>query len=158
MVGAIGVAVAFAMHQLLRPARVAPTRPTVADIERARPLVERSPWTYPNLVFRRDKALLFSRSGNAFMMYGRMHESWVAMGDPVGPLDEVRELAWEFLKLCDRHGGRAVFFEVRDENRQVYLELGLSLTQLGEEGRVNLARFELDSHAHAGLRQARARV
>jgi len=147
-----------ALYRRLRPARPLPARATASDIERARPVVERSRWTYPNLVFRGDKALLFSESGNGFLMYGRMHRTFVAMGDPVGPPDETRELAGRFRELCDRHRARPVFFEVRDENRHVYLELGLSLTELGEEGRVELARFELASAARATLRQARSRV
>ena len=147
-----------ALYRRLRPARPLPARATASDIDRARPVVERSRWTYPNLVFRGDKALLFSESGIGFLMYGRMHRTFVAMGDPVGPSDETRELAGRFRELCDRYRARPVFFEVRDENRHVYLELGLSLTELGEEGRVELARFELASAARATLRQARSRV
>jgi phosphatidylglycerol lysyltransferase len=158
MVGAVGLAVIVAAAHLLRPARPRATRPGPADLERARPIVERSVWTYANLVFRGDKAVLFSESGNAFLMYGRMRRSWVAMGDPVGPENEARELAWSFRGLCDRYGGRPVFFEVRPENVPLYLDLGLSLTKLGEEARVELTRFALDLPAHAALRQPRARL
>ncbi len=155
-VGAIGLAVLFSAAQLLRPMRPSPAPPGAADIERARPIVEQSVQTHANLVFRGDKALLFSKSGNAFLMYGRVGRSWIAMGEPIGPEDEARELLWQFRDLCDRFDGWCVFFEVRPEHVGLYAELGLVLTQLGEEARVDLTRFSLDGPAHKDLRHSRA--
>jgi phosphatidylglycerol lysyltransferase len=157
-VGAVSVAVLFAIAQLLRPVRPRLTAPGAADIERARPIIERSLWTYPNLAFRRDKALLFSQSGNAFLMYGRMGRSWIAMGDPVGCAGEARELLWQFRDLSDRFDGWCVFFEVRPEHLDTYVDLGLTLTQLGEEARIELAHFSLEGSAHKDLRQARSKA
>lgn len=157
-VGAIGFAVLLAAGQLLRPMRPSPQPAAAADLERARPIVERSAWTYANLVFRGDKAVLFSKAGNAFLMYGRMRRSWVAMGDPIGPEDEARELLWEFRDLCDRFDGWCVFFEVRPERLGLYVDLGLGLTQLGEEARIDLGRFSLEGAAHRDLRHARAKL
>jgi phosphatidylglycerol lysyltransferase len=129
-----------------------------AEIARARPIIERSPNTYANLVLRGDKALLFSRSGNALLMYGRVHHSSIAMGDPIGSKEEARELAWQFRDLCKRQRAWPVFFEVGAANLDLYLDLGLALTKLGEEARVELAHFDLQGAARANLRQAHARV
>lgn len=155
-VGAIGLAVLFATAQLLRPMRPSLAPPGAADIERARPIVERSVQTYASLVFRGDKALLFSKAGNAFLMYGRMGRSWIAMGEPIGPEDEARELRWQFRDLCDRFDGWCVFFEVRPENLGLYAELGLALTQLGEEARIDLGGFSLEGPARRDLRHSRS--
>jgi phosphatidylglycerol lysyltransferase len=157
-VGAIGVAALFALHRLIRPLRVAAPVPSASDIERARPIVARSPSTYANLIFRGDKAVLFSEAGDALLMYGRHGRSWIAMGDPVGPEDGVCELAWRYRDLCDRFDGWCVFFEVRAERRDLYAGLGLTLTQLGEEARVDLGRFTLETPAHKNLRQVRSRL
>ena len=127
-------------------------------LERARPIIEASPLTYPNLAYRRDKTLLFSRSGRAMLMYGRMGRSWIAMGDPVGPQDEAHELAQRFREECRRARRWCVFFEVRPAHAARYLELGLSLMQLGEEARVALAAFDPGRPEHSRLRQARARL
>lgn len=70
----------------------------------------------------------------------------------------MRELAWRFRELADRHDGWCVFFEVGPQWRALYAELGLALTPLGEEARVDLAAFRLDSHAHRDLRQACAKL
>ncbi|MGZ5140203.1 MAG: phosphatidylglycerol lysyltransferase domain-containing protein, partial [Burkholderiales bacterium] len=127
---------------------------TAEDLERVRPIVERSLWTYANLVYRGDKSLIVSDSGKAFLMYGHIHHTCVAMGDPVGPPEESRELASRFCELCAKTGRRPVFFEVREDNAKIYRALGLTLTKLGEEARVDLARFDIRAHACAELRQA----
>ncbi|HSJ95515.1 MAG TPA: phosphatidylglycerol lysyltransferase domain-containing protein [Myxococcota bacterium] len=132
--------------------------PDDVALERARPIIERSERTYPNLAYRGDKALIFSPQGNALLMYGRMGRSWIAMGDPVGPPEEARALARSFREQARRRLGWSVFFEVRPEHRAWYLGLGLKLVQLGEEARVDLAGFDLGRPALARVRQARAKL
>ncbi|RPH60895.1 MAG: DUF2156 domain-containing protein, partial [Acidobacteria bacterium] len=158
IVGVIAAIALFALHRLIRLMRRDALPPPGADVDRARPVVERSVWTYANLVLRGDKALLFSKAGDAFLMYGRKGRSWIAMGDPIGSEEGVRELVQRFRDLCDRFGAKCVFFEVRPERRTLYTDLGLSLTQLGEEARVELSQFTLDIPAHKDLRQARAKL
>ena len=91
-------------------------------------------------------------------MYGVRGRTWVAMGDPVGDPAEGQELAWRFLELADHHGGRAAFYEVSEENLPLYLDLGLDLRKIGEEGRVPLATFSLEGRARKGLRASRNRL
>ena len=129
-----------------------------ADLERAAPIVARSARTYANLALRRDKALLFSPQGHAFLMYGRHGRSRIAMGDPIGPPDEARELVRRFHEECVRARRWSVFFEVGPQHLDWYFELGLALTQLGEEARVDLAAFDLERAAHGRLRQTRAKL
>lgn len=156
--GAVSLAALFGLYRLLRPLRPPVPTPSAQDIERARPIVEQSPRTYANLVFRGDKALLFSQSQDAFLMYGRSGRSWVALGDPVGAASGVRELRWRFRDLCDRHDGWCVFFQVSGLHRADYAELGLGLTPVGEQARVDLAGFDRMLERHGGLRRARARL
>ncbi|HDH53644.1 MAG TPA: bifunctional lysylphosphatidylglycerol flippase/synthetase MprF, partial [Nitrospirae bacterium] len=85
-------------------------------------------------------------------MYGVEGRSWVAMGDPIGQQEETSELAWRFHEMCDRHDGWTVFYEVGTENLHVYLDLGLTLIKLGEEGRVLLETFSLEGHKRKDMR------
>jgi phosphatidylglycerol lysyltransferase len=105
-----------------------------------------------------DKRLLFHESGEGFLMYGVQRRSWVAMGDPIGPREVRRELAWEFRELADQHGGLAVFYEVGAEDLPVYLELGLDLRKLGEEARVPLEGFSLAGGPRKALRATQNRM
>lgn len=138
-----------------------PVAAAVADpqaLERVRPIVEASAQTYAHLVYRGDKAVLFSDSGQAFLMYAFHGRTGVSMGDPVGDEAGVRELAWRFREICDRAGMWCAFFEVGPQRRELYASLGLALTPLGSEARVDLRRFTLDDPAYKGLRHERSRL
>jgi phosphatidylglycerol lysyltransferase len=154
--GAIALA-ALSAARLLRPAPPldAPDKEAIA---RVLPLVAAARHSSAHLALLGDKRILFHESGTGFLMYGVQRRSFVAMGDPVGPKDVRRELAWEFRELADRHGSSAVFYEVGAEDLPIYLELGLRLRKLGEEARVPLADFSLAGGARKGLRAAHNRA
>lgn len=154
MVGvAVGLAL-VALHRLLRPVAVKTVAPDAATVERVEAIVKSSPDTLSYLALLGDKSLLFSADGNAFVMYGVEGRSFVAMGDPIGSPRHRKELAWEFRTLADRHGASTVFYQVRMHNLPLYLDMGLSLLKLGEEGRVPLRDFSLDGGARRRLRRS----
>ncbi len=153
-VGVLAVALAVAFERLMRPARPEPTVPTGADLDRAEAVAVRAHRTYAYLALLGDKEILFSDSGNAFLMYGVARRTWVAMGDPVGPEQERIDLAWRFRELSDQHGGRPVFYQVGERDLYLYADLGLTLLKLGQEGRVPLAEFSLEGRERKTLRWA----
>lgn len=157
-IGAVGVVIFVAASRLLRPAPPEPTLPTAADLARAREVVARSVDTTANLALLGDKALLFSESGQAFIMYAVEGRTWVALGDPVGPEEEWAELLWRFRELVDRHGGWTVFYQVRPQGLPLFLDLGLTLLKLGEEARVRLEAFSLEGGSRKGMRRVRNRL
>jgi phosphatidylglycerol lysyltransferase len=157
-VGAIAVTLSCALARLLRPTSPEPALPGIADVEKARAIVERSCLTYAHLALLGDKAFLFSDNGTAFIMYGIEGRSWIALGDPVGPEREIPELIWRYRELCDRHNGWTVFYEVHANNLHFYIDLGLTLLKLGEEARVPLTTFSLEGGARRGLRRVHSRL
>ncbi len=159
MVGALGVALLFAIAKLLQPAPFAPALPSPEDLRQAQTIAEAFPQTYAHLALLGDKALLFNAKRDAFLMYGVEGRTWVAMGDPVAVQDEDRrELAWQFRELCERQGGWPVFYQVHSDYLGLYVELGLSLLKFGEEARVRLAEFSLDGKARKTLRNTISRL
>ncbi len=78
-------------------------------------------------------------------MYARRGRSLVALFDPIGPAQARAELIWQFRDLCDLHHARPVFYQVRAENLPLYMDIGLTALKLGEEARVDLRRFDLES-------------
>jgi phosphatidylglycerol lysyltransferase len=157
-VGVIGLTLFFATARLLRPAPAEPTLPSQGDVDRAYAIVAQSRNVAANLALLGDKALLLSESGRAFIMYGIEGRSWIALGDPIGPKEETAELAWRFRAMCDRYDGWPVFYEVGQEYLSLYLDLGLTLLKLGEEGRVPLGAFSLEGSVRRGLRQVNNRL
>lgn len=148
------MSVGLGLMRLLRPAPPEPASPNAADMERAARIVADAPETEAALALLGDKRLLFSPSDDAFIMYQVRGLSWIAMGDPVGPEPASEALAWRFREMADRHGGRAVFYQVQAQNLPLYLDLGLTAMKLGEEGVVPLAGFSLEGPARKELRQA----
>jgi phosphatidylglycerol lysyltransferase len=153
MVGvSVGVAL-IALHRLLRPVPWKAATPDAPTLDRVETIVHASPDTLSYLALLGDKSLLFSDDGTAFVMYGVEGGSFVAMGDPIGSPRHRKDLAWEFRSLADRQGAATVFYQVRKHNLPLYLDMGLSLLKLGEEGRVPLRDFSLDGGARKRLRR-----
>lgn len=144
-------------YRLLRPAG-APENDAAPDIEAVRRIVAASPHSDANLALTGDKLFCMSECGDAFIMYQIQGRSWIALGEPVGPETAWEELLWRFRELCDRHGGRPVFYQVGAENIPVFLDLGMSLVKLGEEARVDLERFSLEGSAGRDRRYAERRA
>lgn len=144
---------AVALGRLLRrPARSQPTPPAGDIMARADAVVRNSAETSGQLAFLGDKSFLFSDTGNAFIMYAVQRRSWIAMGDPVGPVEEWPELLWRFRETCSAQGGWPVFYEVSCDHLQLYLDLGLTLLKLGEDARVALSSFSMEGAARSSLR------
>ena len=145
------------LFYLLRPDPI-PDRPHAASLAQVRQIIKQDPNTWANLALLGDKRFLFSDSSRAFIMYRVRGKSWVALGDPVGPREEHRNLVWIFRALCDRYGGWPVFYLVDGESLPLYVDLGLSLVKLGDDARVSLESFSLDGVERAELRKHYDRV
>ncbi|MDG2305139.1 MAG: bifunctional lysylphosphatidylglycerol flippase/synthetase MprF [Candidatus Binatia bacterium] len=152
-----GAAIAFVMYgaaRLLRPAPPDPEAPSDETWERIESVVRDSPVATAHLALAGDKSFLLTASRNAFVMYGVAGTSFIALGDPIGPQEETRDLAWQFHALAGRHGARTVFYEVGSANLATYVDLGLNLLKLGQEAHVPLEHFSLDGPERARLRRA----
>ncbi len=148
------VCVALMVWQAVRPRRAPPEQPTAAQLAVADRLVKASARTEAALALLGDKRLLFDEREQAMLMYQIQARSWIAMGDPVGDETAGEALAWRLRELADRHGGRAVFYQVEAGRLPLYLDMGLTAIKLGEEALVPLDGFTLEGPRRASLRQA----
>jgi phosphatidylglycerol lysyltransferase len=155
---AVMIAAAYGLWRVLRPAPPRFSAPTEADLECVAALIRRSEDTTANLALLGDKNLLFNQDRTACIMFQSSGNSWVAMGDPIGPPELGENLAWVFLEDCDGMAVSPVFYQVTPERLPLYIDLGLNLSKLGEEARVPLGEFSLDGAARAELRQAHRRA
>lgn len=151
--GVIALFIIVAVARLMRPARPARALPSNEELNQLWPVVQASPYAEANLVFLGDKSLLLNDDRTGFVMYAVAGRSWVALGDPVAPPDQMAPLAQRFVELCDQHGGWAVFYKASREQLYLYLDLGLSVVKLGEEARVPLADFSMDGPERRNLRR-----
>jgi phosphatidylglycerol lysyltransferase len=157
----VGVAITllvFAAARLLGFAPHEAPEPTTEDLDTAAAIIVRQKETYPNLVFLRDKAVLFDEKRSGFVMYGVQGRTWVALGDPVCPEERIPDFVRLFLERCDDFGATPVFYEVRPEHLHHYADFGLSVIKLGEEAIVDLNAFSLEGSQASRLRQAIRRL
>jgi len=157
-VGAATVLLLFALARMIGYAPHEAPTPCDADLEDAGRAISTQTSTFPNLVYLRDKALLFNVDRTAFVMYGVQGRSWVALGDPVGPDDRLGDLIRDFLERCDDFGGVPVFYEVGRTHLHRYADFGLTFVKLGEEAQVDLTTFTLEGSEASRYRQAIRRL
>jgi phosphatidylglycerol lysyltransferase len=155
---AVIIASAYGLWRVLRPARPRFRAPREEDLQRAAELIGKGEDATANLALLGDKNLLFNKDRSACIMFQSSGSSWVAMGDPIGPAELGEALAWEFLEDCDGMAVSPVFYQVTPERLPLYIDLGLTLSKLGEEARVALDSFSLDGPARADLRQTHRRA
>jgi phosphatidylglycerol lysyltransferase len=151
----VGVAVLVAtaaLARLLGPSPGPKPAPTSEEMERAAHLAYHSGETRLYLALLGDKSLLFGSRGGA-LMYAVARRSWIALGDPVGPVEDRSELVWRFKELADRHDGWPVFYEVGPDDLPLYVDLGLGLIKIGEEGRLRLDSWSLEGSDRAHQRR-----
>ncbi|MDK1376313.1 bifunctional lysylphosphatidylglycerol flippase/synthetase MprF [Sinorhizobium sp. 6-70] len=143
----------IAIWSLMRPATTTVEPASEEALERAIAIVDAQDMSDANLVRMGDKSVMFSPDGSAFIMYGRRARSWIALFDPVGPLEAWPDLIWQFMETARANGCRAVFYQVSPLGLAYYADAGLRAFRLGELAEVDLTRFELKGGKWANLRQ-----
>ncbi|THK39819.1 bifunctional lysylphosphatidylglycerol flippase/synthetase MprF [Ensifer sp. MPMI2T] len=144
---------AIAIWSLMRPATTSVEPASDEALERAIAIVDAQDMSDANLVRMGDKSVMFSPDASAFIMYGRRARSWIALFDPVGPLEAWPDLIWQFIEAARANGCRAVFYQVSPLGLAYYADAGLRAFRLGELAEVDLTRFELKGGKWANLRQ-----
>ena len=157
-VGAVVMICFFALVRMFRVYQPGSSQPDKEGLELARAVAVKALDTRAYLALLGDKNLLFSDSRKSFIMYGIKGRGWIAMGDPVGDEEEGVELIWKFKNLAESFDGWPVFYEVSPENLSRYIDLGLTVLKIGEEGRVNLAEFSLTGSRHKSIRYIHNRL
>ncbi|MFO0912823.1 MAG: bifunctional lysylphosphatidylglycerol flippase/synthetase MprF [Pirellulales bacterium] len=157
-VAAVIVLALFAIRKLLSPAQSRLQPPEPPELDLAAEIISNSPATTANLALLGDKYLLFDNQRTGFVMYGIQGRSWIAMSDPVGPIETTGELIWQFRELVDQYDGWPVFYQVAERNLPLYVNQGLTMLKLGEEARVPLDSFDLNQPSRRSLRQTVRRL
>lgn len=153
---AIGAA-ALAVGSLLRPTHQRPEPARPEELARAISIVEHQDDADANLVRMGDKSILFSDSGESFLMYGHQGRSWIALGDPIGADSEFPELVWQFIEFAHASGGRPVFYQISPRLLPACADAGLRAFKLGERASVDLSTFSLAGRRAQTLRNALSR-
>ena len=156
--GAMVLLLFFGLRKLLQPPSPEPHPPAESERPGLRSIIQSSASPTAALAFLGDKAVLFSADQKSFLMYSVANRVWVAMGDPVGDPADFPELVWTFREQSDRHGGRAVFYQVSEDYMSLYVDAGFSFFKLGEEAIIPLEGYTLEGPKRAKLHYAHRRM
>ncbi|MEN3748714.1 bifunctional lysylphosphatidylglycerol flippase/synthetase MprF [Sphingomonas sp. HF-S3] len=132
--------------------------PVAADGELPGAALAQSNRTDALLAYTGDKRFLRSASGDAVVMYQVQGQSWIVMGDPVGPREQWGELLWQLREMVDAAQGRLLLYQISTDALPIAIDLGLQLAKYGEEARVDLAAFTMDGPDMKSLRHADRRA
>ena len=101
-----------------------------------------------------DVDYFFSRNERAVIAYRFESDTLLAIGDPVGPAEELGPLLAEFAEFCRRHDWPFAFFQARPELLRVYESLGWRALHIGEDPVLWTNRFTLEGGAVSQVRRS----
>jgi phosphatidylglycerol lysyltransferase len=143
----------YATLMLFRPVLVRQPA-SAAERERAAEIVAQ--WGHTSLArftLLPDKSYFLSPGGSvvAFVTKGR---TAVALGDPIGPPDDVAPALHEFQGFCRRNDWAPAFYQVLPEQEITYRQAGFTLLHIGDEAVVDLPGFSLEGGGFRSVRRA----
>ncbi len=144
---------ALALYLLVRPVLArGPAGP--AERARAARIVEahgRS--SLARLALMDDKSFFFSPCGSivSYVVKGRVA---VALGDPIGPVEDGPAAIAGFRALCARNDWRPAFYQTLPDLLEHYRNAGFEALCIGNEAIVDLERFGLEGRPMKPLRGA----
>ena len=101
-----------------------------------------------------DVDYFFSRNERAVIAYRFESDTLLAIGDPVGPAEDLGPLLAEFAEFCRRHDWPFAFFQARPELLRLYESLGWRALHIGEDPVLWTDRFTLEGGAVSQVRRS----
>ena len=99
-----------------------------------------------------DKSYFFDSRYDTVIPYVLSGRCAVALTDPIGPPDSRFRAIGEFADFCRWRDWLPIFHEIGDISVPLYRALGFSIFQIGEDARIDPARFDLRGAAFQNLR------
>ncbi|MFC0627046.1 bifunctional lysylphosphatidylglycerol synthetase/lysine--tRNA ligase LysX [Kribbella deserti] len=107
---------------------------------------------------RRDKAVVFSPSGDAAIAYRVIGGVSLASGDPIGDPAAWRGAIQVWLAEARTYGWTPAALSVSEEAAHAYVGAGLRALTIGDEAVIDVADFTLEGRTMRPVRQAVTRV
>ncbi|MGF1591417.1 MAG: bifunctional lysylphosphatidylglycerol flippase/synthetase MprF [Pleurocapsa sp.] len=99
-----------------------------------------------------DKSYYFSPSGKTVIAYVPKGRGSIALGDPIGAPEDLKDAIIGYQAYCDRHDWYPAFYQTLPDNLDLYKTLGFKAVKIGEEGIVDLHTFSTQGKSKRHLR------
>ncbi len=148
-----GLSLLYALLMLIRPVLV---RKPASEVEReqAAEIVKafgRS--SLARVVLFPDKSYFFTPGGSVIGYTAKGHAA-VALGDPIGPTQDLPAAIVAYQNFCSKNDWQPAFYQTHAGTVQHYQKASFSVTCIGHEAIVDLETFTLEGHANKALRSA----
>ena len=154
-----GITLSYALFMLLRPVLLRGEPATPEERQRAQEIVEKyGRSSLACLTLLKDKAYYFSPSGRSVIAYVPKGRGAIALGDPIGPDDDRKEVIIGFKQFCQRNDWYPAFYQTLPDDVELYRALGFRTIKIGEEAIVDLKAFTLQGKAGKDMRAALNRM
>lgn len=152
------VLLGYGIVTVLRPVRCAPVQ-QLSESWRAHEVVRRYGYLAMGyFTLSTDMSYFWSKTGQSLIAYRVFHSVALALGDPIGPEDEVPTILQAFLKFCQQQGWEVAFYQVSARTQRYGHLLRLHSYKIGEEAIIDVARFTLQGKAGEPVRHSVARA
>jgi phosphatidylglycerol lysyltransferase len=146
----------FALLMLIRPVLVR-LPATAEERERAAEIVQRYGRTaLARSALFEDKSYFFFKE--TVIAYAASQRGAMALGDPIGPPEQVAEAIACFLDFCARNDWTPSFLSTLPDTLDAYHAAGLDEVCIGFEAIVRLKDFTLEGSQNKGIRNAVSRM
>ena len=102
-----------------------------------------------------DKSYFFSENQGTLIAYKQAAGVAIALGDPVGPEQELEATTRAFVRYCSENGWSVAFHEVLPSLLPMYRRLGLRVLKIGEEAMIDLEHFRSHTAERKSFRRIR---
>jgi phosphatidylglycerol lysyltransferase len=99
-----------------------------------------------------DKSYYFSPSHRSVIAYVPKGRGAIALGDPIGPIEDRKEALVSFQQFCERNDWYPAFYQTLPDDIDYYTSLGFRVLKIGEEAIVDLKNFSLQGKAGKNFR------
>jgi phosphatidylglycerol lysyltransferase len=101
-----------------------------------------------------DKTYFFSESRQCYISFRVGGGYAMALGDPVGPENEIEPTIRRFIEYCTNNDWQIAFHQTLPDFLAIYQKLGFRKLKIGDDAIVDLANFSLDGKSAKKLRHA----
>ena len=101
-----------------------------------------------------DKSYYFSPSGKTVIAYVPKGRGAIALGDPIGASEDLKDAIMGYQEYCDRNDWHPAFYQTQPDNLDLYKSLGFKAVKIGEEAIVDLHTFTTQGKAGRNLRNS----
>ncbi|MFN6571560.1 phosphatidylglycerol lysyltransferase domain-containing protein [Dendronalium sp. ChiSLP03b] len=144
--------ITFAIVMLLQPVFVRSSA-TQTEQRKAKEIVQQYGCSsLAALTLLSDKSYYFSPSGRSTIAYVPKGRAAIALGDPIGPIEDRTEVIVSFQQFCQCNDWYPAFYQILPDDVELYKSLGFKALKIGEEAIVDLKAFTLQGKAGKNFR------